>query len=320
MSILITGANGFVGREAIRHFLDHTDHAITGLDIAHPSPVRNERVRLLEADLLSYEVVRDIIREVRPKKVLHLAALSSVSFSLKMPAKVLDANYRMGLNLLEALRTESPHAKILMVSTSEVYGAPVPGREKRTEDEPLRPESPYAASKASLEFAARQYSAHFGLKIVTARPFNHSGPGQPDTFVLPGMARKLMEIKHLGREPVIYTGNIDIVRDFLDVSDVTRAYGLLLDKGRNGEAYNICSGTALPLRWMLDEMVRLSGLSIEIRTDLNLVRKYDIPILSGSHDKLTAETGWQPEKPFADTLRAIVGHWEECVRSGAKPA
>ncbi|MFH0921949.1 MAG: GDP-mannose 4,6-dehydratase [Fibrobacterota bacterium] len=314
MSILITGASGFVGRHAVRYFLENTTLQVFAADIAHTDTLSDGRLHRFDTDLTSFDAVLALIRQTKSRRVLHLAGLSSVSASVKEPHKTLCSNLISGANLLEALRLENPLGRLLAVSSSEVYGIPRNHEVVRLETHPLRPETPYAVSKAGLELMARQYFVNYGLKNIIARPFNHTGPGQSETFVLSSFARRLMEIKLFSHEPVIYTGNIEVERDFLDVADVVRAYHLLLEKGRPGEAYNVCSGSAMPLRWMLEEMIKLADVRVEIRLDLSLARKFDIPVLLGSNEKIASETGWKPSVPFTETLGKLLQYWEKALR------
>lgn len=309
MSILITGSNGFVGRYVVDYFLSNTPYQIYCVDLQHSDPIIHERIHYSNLDLLEPDFVREVVREKRPRKILHLAGLPSVGASIKDPYRTFQVNIFTWLNLLEAVRLENLNPRILFVSSSEVYGAPESDNSLREEGDPLKPETPYATTKAACELMARQYGVTYGFKITIARSFNHSGPGQSDTFVLSALAKRLMEIKVQNREPVLYTGNIEVERDFLDVRDVVRAYAFLLEKGKPGEAYNVCSGGALPLRWMLEELIRLADVTVEVRTDMNLVRKYDIPMLAGSCAKLAAETSWKPEIALTDTLRNLLEYW-----------
>ena len=313
MSILITGSNGLVGRHAVDFFLKETRHEIHGVDIMHRDPVSHERAHFYDMDLLSFDDLRSLVKKTHCRKILHLAGRSSVGESLDDPTASLEINIMSSVYLLEAVRLENPLARILMVSSSEVYGHS-PGEDaRRNEESPIRPQTPYAAGKASIELISLQYYRAYGLKCLVARPFNHSGPGQSENFILPSFAKRIMEIKHLGREPVVYMGNIEVERDFLDVGDVVRGYHLILEKGRTGEVYNICSGLAQPLRWILEEMMRLAGIQLEIRSDMRLERKVDIPILLGDNAKLCRETGWSPRIQFEETLKSLLDFWETKV-------
>ena len=311
MSILITGSNGMAGRHAVDFFLKQTPHQIHCLDIVHRGEVKDERVHYYDVDMLSFEDLRSVVKKTRARKVLHLAGLTSVKDSLEEPLPALEINIMSCAYLLEALRLESPASRVLAISSSEVYGPPSGGDVRRSEESPVRPQTPYAASKAALEHIVLQYFRAFGLKALVARPFNHTGPGQSENFVLPGFAKRLMEIKLFRREPVIFMGNIEVERDFLDVRDVVRAYHLLLEKGKPGEIYNICSGVAQPLRWVLEEMMRLSGVEADIRSDARMERRVDIPILAGNNGKILREIGWQPAYRLEDTLKSLLDEWKE---------
>ncbi len=318
MSILITGSNGFVGRHVVDYFLKNTSYQIHCLDIAASDMPKEDRIQFIEADLLSSEKIRDIIRDKRPRKIIHLAGLTSVSQSVKKPYDTFQTNVMSWLNLIEAVRLENLTPRILFISSGEVYGLPDHDNIMRLETHPVKPETPYAVSKAACELLARQYFITYGQKIIIARSFNHSGPGQSDSFVLSGFARRLMEVKLLNSEPVIYTGNIEVERDFLDVRDVAHAYSMLIENGKPGEAYNVCSGGALSLRWMLEELIRMSDVKVEVRMDMNLARKYDMPLLVGSNDKINVDIGWKPQIAFKDTLQSLLDYWSK--RLVVKPA
>lgn len=313
MSILITGTNGMAGRHAVNFYLENTSHQVHCLDIVHRDPVKHERAHYYDLDMLSFEDLRSVVKRAHARKVLHLAGLSSVRDSIEDPLPALEINIMSSSYLLESLRLENPTAKVLMVSSSEVYGPPVGEDVRKTEESPVRPQTPYAASKAAIELITFQYFKAYGLKTLVARPFNHTGPGQGENFVLPGFAKRLNEVRLNHRESIIYMGNIEVERDFLDVRDVVNAYHLLLEKGRPGEAYNICSGLTQPLRWVLEEMMRVAGVEVEIRSDGRLERKVDIPILAGNNAKVVRETGWKPEIPLEETLKALLDEWKKKV-------
>jgi GDP-4-dehydro-6-deoxy-D-mannose reductase len=314
MSILITGAGGFVGRHAIEFFLKNTDRPLFATDIVNPDPVKNDRVQYFDLDLLADEDVRSLVKKAHPRKVLHLAGISSVRDSIEEPQQTLETNLLSFINLVEAIRLESVSAKVLVISSSEVYGTPQDEDARRSEKAILKPETPYGASKAAIEMIARQYHHTYSIRTIIARPYNHTGPGQRESFVLSSFAKRLMEIKLLNREPVIYTGNIEVERDFLDVKDVVKAYHMLLEKGKPGEVYNVSSGKAQPLRWLLDEMIRITGLNVEIRVDLSLERNIDIPVLAGDNSKIMDEIGWKPEIEITETLKDLLVYWEKRLK------
>jgi GDP-4-dehydro-6-deoxy-D-mannose reductase len=302
MTILVTGSNGFVGKYAVAILKEkYPQDIIVDVDIKGAS---------VNIDLLEKEKVYELIKKERPTKILHLAGISSVAASLKDPRTAFDTNIGTFINLMEALRIENLTPKFILVSSSDVYGLSDKQNSPRVETDPMNPGSPYAASKATLEIIAKQYWNHYGIKVIIARPFSHTGPGQSDVFVLPSFAKKLTTIKKQNGDPVLYTGNIEIERDFLDVRDVVNAYQLLFAKGKAGETYNICSGGALPIRWILEEMVQICGIKVEIRNDAALSRKSDMPLLVGSNAKICSETGWQPQIPISETLKSLMNYWE----------
>jgi GDP-4-dehydro-6-deoxy-D-mannose reductase len=292
MRALITGAVGFVGG----HLTDRL--AADGADITGPS--RDE------LDLLDADATRRAVAAIKPDAVFHLAALASVGDSWKSPAETFDNNTRATLNLLEAVRAEAPEAVVLHAGSGEQYG-PVP--EERlpvTEDEPPRPQNPYAVSKAAADLLAGFYADAHGLRVVRTRAFNHAGPGQSAGYVVSAFAKQIADAEREGRkELVIETGNLAPRRDFTDVRDVVRAYALAVDRGE-AAIYNVCSGVSVPVADILARLAALTDLRVEQRTDPSRLRKHEVMDIRGSHDRLTEATGWQPEialdKTLADTL------------------
>ncbi|MDP9349465.1 MAG: GDP-mannose 4,6-dehydratase, partial [Gemmatimonadota bacterium] len=241
----------------------------------------------------------------RPEAVYHLAGQSSVAQSFSDPLATWDVNATGTLRLLCALRSGGlGGARVLLASSAEVYG-PVPEAEQPiTEDRPLRPVSPYAASKAAAELAAVQVSSADGPQVVIARSFNHTGPGHDARFALPSFARQLASHAP-GSEPVLHVGNLGARRDLLDVRDVVRAYQRLVRSGEAGQAYNVCSGEACFLQDVVEEMVEISGTRARIEVDAERLRPVDIPLLVGEGSRLRA-LGWAPEIPLRRTLEDLL--------------
>lgn len=260
-------------------------------------------------DLLDGAAVRRAVREARPEVVYHLAALSSVGKSWEDPARTLGENVCTATSMLEALRHEAPQARVLWVSTCEVYG--VPDSLPIPESAPLQPTNPYAVSKASAEMLASVYASSHGLDIVTARPFSHSGPGQHPIFILSSLARQAAEGRLAGVKRLrIQTGNPDTRRDFTDVRDVVRAYRLLVEHATTG-VYNVGSGasvSALDQVSLLAEL--LAPVVVEHQVDPRRVRQHEVMDLRGDHARLTAATGWQPEIPLRQTMADTIAWWE----------
>jgi GDP-4-dehydro-6-deoxy-D-mannose reductase len=225
----------------------------------------------------------------------------------------METNFMGTFHLLEALKKHAPGARVLFVSSSDIYGFS-PGSEGNAarvlaEDEPFHLVSPYALSKFNGELLAGFYCRCEGLDIVIVRPFPHTGPGQSPDFVCSDWARQVVQIERGSREPVIRVGNLEAQRDFTDVRDAVRAYILLLQKGRKGEVYNVCSGRGVALREILDTLLASTPKKVRVEQDPERLRKVDIPSLVGDSRKLTAETGWEPRIPLRTSLADLLEYW-----------
>jgi GDP-4-dehydro-6-deoxy-D-mannose reductase len=265
--------------------------------------------RGLAVDLCDGAAVDEAIRATAPAVVYHLAALSSVGRSWQAPARTLGENIGAAVNLLEAIRLRAPEARVVWVSSCEVYGEPaslpIP------ETAPVRPANPYAVSKAAGEQLCEVYASSYGLGIVRARPFSHSGPGQRPIFLLSSLARQAAEGRRDGAARLrILTGNPDTRRDFTDVRDIVRAYRLLAVE-RAGGIYNVSSGRSVSAAEqvaVLGELV--APMEVEHAVDPAKVRPHEVMDLRGDHSRLTDVTGWRPQIPFAQTMADTVAWWE----------
>ncbi|MFH1759616.1 MAG: GDP-mannose 4,6-dehydratase [bacterium] len=312
MAILITGANGFVGSHLINHILSETDKKIIaacwGMETL---PVDQERVFYYPLDLTNFDETLNFIKTHKPRNIYHLASQSSVRNSIQNPMATFEVNIMGTIHLLEAVRLSSPASKLLFIGSGEVYGTH--DRPTKNEEDYFAPVSPYASSKAAGDLIAYQYFKTYGIRIFRTRSYSHTGPGQEQKFVLSSFARKVCEIKYFKHEPIIFTGNIDVERDFLDVRDVVRAYVLLMNKGIPGEAYNVCSSQARVLRWILERMLVLAEVQAEIHLDTTLERSVDNPLLLGNNAKLMETTGWAPQVPFDTTLNDLIDYWKNVM-------
>lgn len=297
---LITGANGFVGRQLGAHL------AARGWEVVRTDFGDVDEV--IACDISDPGQVRAMLDQAGPiSHVFHLAALTFVPEASRKPESAMSVNYGGTVNLVRTLSERDMAARFLYVSSSGVYG--VPERVPVTEADPLRPANPYSISKAAADFYC-QYAARAGeLDIVRLRPFNHTGPGQSGQFVLPSFARQIAQIEAGAREPVLHVGNLDAARDFLHVDDVVRAYELAAVQARPAEAYNVCSGTAYKIADALEQLRALSPVEIEVRTDPERLRPADVPEMRGDHGKLTTETGWKPQVRFEQLLEELLGYW-----------
>jgi GDP-4-dehydro-6-deoxy-D-mannose reductase len=276
------------------------------------SGAREPGVQYHELDIRDAERVRSVVHEVNPDRIYHLAGITAVDVSWTHPRLTYEVNVFGAQNLFDAALNLPVLPRILNISTSQVY-APASGI--ITEESPLRPENPYAASKAMAELLVPQYHERPIGGIITARPFNHTGCGQPPNFVLPSIAKQFAEIELGLRPPTLKLGNIAIRRDFTDVRDVVRAYGMLLENGRTSEVYNVCSGTAILLSDIIGMFQAVSGIDITIEIDPNKVRAGEGAEIYGDPHKLHADTGWQPEIPLQKTVEDMLNYWRSRCQS-----
>lgn len=307
MRLLITGVTGFVGRHVLA-FLRDEQPEVEPFGLArHAAP--DLGCPCLAVDLEDARGLDAAIERVRPDRVLHLAAQSSPRLSFREPARTLRANVEGALHLLEALRAHVPGARLLVVGSGEEYGDAGRGPEPLGEETPLRPLSPYAASKVALSYLALQYHLSYRLDVVRTRTFNHSGAGRGRDFAESAFARQIVAIERGLQEPVIKVGNLESVRDFSDVRDVARAYWALFERGVAGEIYNVCSGRGVRIREVLDRLELAARVTVRDETDERHMRPADIPALVGDPSRLRAATGWEARVPLERTLADLLDHW-----------
>lgn len=314
---LITGIAGFAGSHLAERLLD-AGWEVAGLEL--PGVPRDNvaglaGVRVEEADILDARATEGAVASAAPDVVFHLAAMSFVPAAEGAPRAALDVNAGGTLALLEACRRRAPGARVVVVSSSEIYGKVPPGGMPIGEDRAPAPANIYALSKLCAEEAARFYRRAHGTAAIILRPFNHIGPRQSPSFVSSSFARQIAEIEAGKREPVIDVGNLDAERDFTDVRDTVRAYALAAEKCAAGEAYNICSGRPRRIAELLELLLSLSTARIEVRTDPARLRKSDVPVFYGDGAKFAAATGWKAERPLEETLRDILDWWRGRGRS-----
>jgi GDP-4-dehydro-6-deoxy-D-mannose reductase len=290
MRVFVTGADGFVGRHLGRALRD-SGHAVSEA----PSPGEAGGFELTDPSS-----VRATLESVKPEAIVHLAAVSSVAESHRDPARTMAVNALGTTHLLAAVKDVCPSARLLIVSSGEVYGRRPPGLAS-VEDLPTAPQSPYGASKAAGEVVALQFHRSYGTDVVVARPFAHLGRGQAPHFVVPSFATQIAAIARGATEPVLRTGDLSPRRDLLHVEDVVRAYELLLREGRPGGIYNVASGIGRSIRELLDEMLALARVEARIEPNPALVRPVEIPEMVGDPTRLRAH-GWAPRRTVRDAL------------------
>ncbi len=286
-----------------------------GLDIQHPDfnvdGYGNVKVTFEGVDLLSGDRVEYLVHEFQPNYILHLASFSSVAFSWKEPVESFRNNTNIFLNLIDAVRKLNTDTRILSIGSSEEYGNVDEADLPLTEDRTPRPISPYAVARVSQEYLSKVYADGFGMDIILTRSFNHIGPAQRSVFVVPSLARQLVELKRSGRKSgAITMGDVSIVRDFTDIRDIVRAYYLLLHSGRRGAIYNVCSGVGVSLKDVLRTMARLLNMDVDVVIDERLIRPADNRVIIGSNEKIRRELGWTTEITLEQSLKDILIYWE----------
>ena len=298
MSVLVTGLTGFVGFYCAQQ--------LSAIDLADSQGW---------IDLRDAKRVRNAVRRLNPQAVLHLAAQSSVPASFAEPRQTYEINFLGTLNLLQALQDARFKGRMLYVGSADVYGAVPEKALPIGEESSPRPLNPYAVSKVAAEALCYQWSQSANFEIVVARPFNHIGARQSTHFAVSDFARQIVACRREGSQQRLLVGDIDTTRDFTDVRDIVRAYAALLQSGRNGEAYNVCSGVERSLREIIVAMCSICGVEMEIEVVPERLRSTEQRRMRGSFNKLRADTGWAPAISFEQTLQDIVDYWNQ--RGGA---
>ena len=314
MRWLITGARGFVGTHLVDYLMEiPAVESIWGIDRS-PKPVAKRyatALRMHSAGLQDVNALCRCISEIQPTHIVHLAAQSSVAASWKAPIDCFLNNTNIFLNLVEAVRLTQCPSTILSVGSSEEYGP------RTAEEIPLKeslfpsPTNPYAVARVSQELLSRVYADSYGLSIICTRSFNHVGPNQPDHYVASSFCKQAVEVL-LGRREMITAGNLDIVRDFIDVRDVVRAYVLLLTHGQSGSLYNVCSGQGTQLSQLVEMICKLAAVAGRWEIDPSRVRPTDNPSIVGDSSRLVA-LGFKPRYSLVQSLSDQIATWKQTL-------
>ena len=337
MRVLITGITGFAGSHLAEYL-----HTLDGVEVfgihrwrsrldnlvdlaaagalhsvepgaSDPEVIRrgfvSGKVNLLGGDISDFASMRTAVAAVQPDRIFHLAAQSHVPTSWNAPADTLHLNVIGQVNLFEAMRAAGNDAVVQIAGSSEEYGLVHPHEVPMTEENPLRPLSPYAVSKVAQDKLAYQYFMSYGLKAIVTRGFNHCGPRQTENFIVASLGKQIADIEAGLQEPALLHGDLDSKRDLTDVRDIVRAYWRLLEVGRPGEAYNIGSGSCRAVREVLDGYLALTDVRIELRQDPARMRPSDVTLLWADDRKFRQISGWAPQIPFEQTLRDTLDYW-----------
>jgi GDP-4-dehydro-6-deoxy-D-mannose reductase len=313
MRILVTGITGFAGGHLAEALLARGGAEVHGVSRSGrwPAELRHlaGRAHLRPCDLGDRVAVEAVLREVRPERVFHLAGYAHVGRSVQEPDAAWGGNLTATRNLYEAIQRWGGGPRILFVGSGQVYGEPEAPEQAHHEGCALRPNTPYAASKAAADLLSYQVTRTPGLDVVRARPFNHVGPRQSAQFAVAHFAKQVAEIEGGRRPAVLETGNLAPRRDLTDVRDTVEAYLLLLERGRTGEAYNVGTGQALAMQEVLDRLLALAAVRVEVRKSEALVRPTETATVRADAARLRRETGWQPGRSLDQTLRDMLEYW-----------
>ncbi len=301
MRVFITGACGFVGQYLVRE-LEAAGHQPFGFGL-EPSPGPHF-CPVIQGDILKPESVAEAVKQVRPDAGVHLAALASPADAATRSALMAAVNVQGTVHVLEAFRREAPAARLLTVSSARIYGSRNPGTPIR-EDDPLTPDSLYAVTKEAADRLTLQYAIDFQSPFLTARPHNHTGPGQGEAFSAGSFAAQFRRMADGTAPAILKIGNPESARDFLDVRDVVRAYRLLLEQGKPGLAYNIASGRQVSIQMIIDTLARITGVTPEVQIEESRFRPADFSAPLDT-SRLVSHTGWSPRLTLEQTLRDMV--------------
>ena len=316
--VLITGINGFVGSHMAEECLSR-GWEVHGTYRGFRSDLSNirhlgKKETIYPCDLTDYAPIARILRQVQPDLIFHLAAQSYVPESWSAPRQTFDANVIGTLNLMEAIRHESPASAVQFAGSSEEHGMVKPDECPITEDSPLRPLSPYGVSKVAGDLLVRQYSDSYGIHAVVTRAFNHTGPRRGKVFAESDWCRQAV-MAEMGLGPfTISHGNLDAVRDYTDVRDIVKGYILAIQKGQSGEVYQLTSGNGLVMRKVL--AIIIAGVKADIRTvqDPKRMRPSDVPLLIGTTDKAKRLLGWEAKIDFEQTISDLLDYWRNVLK------
>lgn len=308
MRVLITGAGGFVGSHLIELLeRDHTD--ITAWLRPGTQPlVRGQRVQWIDIEMHNRDAVARAVADSAPAEIYHLAGVPHVGNSWEHTHETFAGNVLATHHLFDGLRRASLRPRVLISSSAFVYE---PRDRALTEQDVIRPNSPYGTSKVAQEMLGVRAWEDDGIPALVARSFNHVGPRQAPSFVASSIARQIAEIEVGRKSPTLSMGNLDSERDIMDVRDTVRAYRAMMQSARPGIAYNVCSGIRVPIRRLLTVMTAKARVPIAIEQDPARFRPNDTPLVLGDRSRLESDTGWTPQIPLEQTVEDLIAYWRE---------
>ncbi len=308
----IRGIAGFAGSYLAQELLE-AGYKVSGSLLENESRKNIEDLEadldLVSLDILNLGNCQAVLHKMKPDVIFHLAAIASVGRSFDQESLTLAVNFQGTLNMLESARQLRRLDSFLFVSSADCYGLFTPQNKTLTEDQPLAPISPYGIAKAAAEQATLYYHRQHSLPAKVARSFNHSGPRQSDSFVIPDFARQIALIEHRLRKPLMRVGDLSAKRDFSDVRDIIKGYRLITEKAAPGEIFQLCSGKAVSIASILKKLLSLSENNIKVETDPKRLRKADLPVLRGSNSKAKRLLRFENRYSLRDTLKDTLDYW-----------
>lgn len=313
MRILITGATGFVGGHLVERLLADGGHELHGLARVGKWPEAlqhlNGLIHLYPINLNDDDGVLQILRLSQPEWIFHLAGYANTGKSFREPSKAWYGNWGATIRLYDAIEQWGGRPRTLFTSTGLVYGNPACGEQSCSENDPLFPASPYAASKAAADLLSYQVTCHPGLDVVRVRCFNQFGPRQSPDYATANFARQIAAIEMGNQAPMLETGDLSGQRDLTDVRDMVSALIAVMRDGQSGEVYNAGTGITHTMREVLDKLLAMSRVRIEVRERIDVNRKKDTSVSRADIRKLQAATGWRPEYSLEKTLGDLLDYW-----------
>ena len=308
MKSLIIGGAGFVGSYLIDHLLNDCRWSVAVTKLENEI-IEHKNVDVYDLNILDMEAISSLLKEVHPDYIFHLAAQSSVALSWKKPSFTIDVNIKGSVNVLDAVRELDYKPRILLIGSGEEYGYITQDEVPVKEENHVRPGNIYAATKACQNMTGKIYADAYQMDIILVRAFNHIGPKQTPQFVISDFCKQVSEIEKGLREPVIMVGNLSAKRDFTDVRDVVRAYSQLIKNGISGETYNVGSGTAVSIEYILKTILSFSTVNIKVETDKNRLRPVDVPIIEADISKLLKINTWTRSYSLDSTILDTLNYW-----------
>ncbi len=318
MKVLITGIAGFVGSYLADLLLTKKGVTLYGIDYPGADTRNIDHIKgklklYRECDIKIKQDIKDLLSKTRPDYVIHLAAQSSPLLSAQYPEDTVATNIIGQVNIFEALSALKLRPGIVIAGSCDEYGFVAKKDMPIKEGYKLNPRNLYALTKVTQELLGLKFYNKQGYDVTVTRPFHTTGPKRPERFVCSSFAKQIALIEKDRQKPIIFAGNMNIMRDFTDVRDVANAYWLLLKKGKPGECYNICSGKAYSIKNILEILLSLSKVEVKVKARTDRMRSNDVPMFVGDNNKLKKATGWQPKISIVQTLKDLLNYWREQV-------